>query len=111
MNISKFNLGEIKTKAVELFKAAGKIALVVGALFIGAIARDIYVKVTAPKPTQKESVYQKPKTITETSVAVNERGELMVIDRNNGTYQLYQDSVGRMIFNMYAAKIYIDKND
>lgn len=111
MNITKVNLEDFKKKATALFKTAGKIALIVGALFVGAIGRDIYVKVTVPKPTQMESVYQVPKTISETSVAVNERGELMLIDRNKGTYQLYQDSVGRMIFNMYAAKIYIDKNN
>jgi hypothetical protein len=50
------------------------------------------------------------KMVKETSVAVNERGELMLIDRKNGTFQIYQDSVGQIIFKMYANKMYSFKN-
>lgn len=45
---------------------------------------------------------QKTKTIKETSVALNERGELLLIDRNSGVYTVYQDSIGKSIFNLYA---------
>jgi hypothetical protein len=44
--------------------------------------------------------------LSKTSVAINERNELLVIDRANGTYTVYQDSVGLMIFNLYASKKY-----
>ena len=43
------------------------------------------------------------KTLNETSVAINERGEFMLIDRNTGEFVLYQDSIGRSIFELYAA--------
>jgi hypothetical protein len=45
------------------------------------------------------------KKMSETSVAVNERGEIMIIDRRTGEYSIYQDSVGRSIFLIYANTI------
>lgn len=44
--------------------------------------------------------------LSKTSVAINERNELLMIDRTSGTYTVYQDSVGLMIFNLYASKKY-----
>jgi len=35
----------------------------------------------------------------------------MMINRNTGAYTLYQDSVGQMIFGLYAAKIYYGQNN
>ena len=47
--------------------------------------------------------------IESTSIAINDRGELMVIDRQTGKYLLFQDSVGQQIFNQYASRIYVQK--
>ena len=49
---------------------------------------------------------QAPKNAEITSVAINERGELMMIDRKNGAYTLYDAPVGDMIFKLYANRIY-----
>jgi hypothetical protein len=49
---------------------------------------------------------QEPKKSETTSVAINERGELMVIDRKGGAYTLYDATVGDMIFKLYANRIY-----
>lgn len=46
------------------------------------------------------------KPLKTTSVAINERNELLVIDRKTGVYSIYQDSVGQVIFNLYANRIY-----
>ena len=40
------------------------------------------------------------------SVAINEKGELMLIDRKNGNYEIYDENLGKTIFEMYAEKIY-----
>lgn len=110
MNIPQFNMENLKMKAAKFFSGLSKVAIVAIALFLGAIGRDIFVKVTAePESMSDQFVFQEPKTISKTSIAVNERGELMIIDRTAGTYQLYQDSVGQVIFNMYAARIYADR--
>lgn len=50
------------------------------------------------------------RTSSEISVAINERNELMLIDRRNGKYEIYQDSTGMQIFNLYANKLYKDNN-
>jgi hypothetical protein len=46
------------------------------------------------------------KELKTTSVAINERDELLIIDRKTGLYTIYQDSVGTVIFKLYANKIY-----
>lgn len=53
-----------------------------------------------------DSPMKKAKPMQTTSVAINERNELLVIDRASGSYTVFQDSVGLMIFNLYANKKY-----
>lgn len=53
-----------------------------------------------------KSQWDNIKPLTTTSVAINERNELLVIDRKTGIYSIYQDSVGMVIFNLYANRIY-----
>jgi len=93
---------QIISKLTELTKKAGRILLFSIAVVLGYAVCEIYHFTKAPKTvtTAKET-----KSIQETSVAINERGELMVIDRKSGDYTIYQDSVGRSIFNLYANSI------
>ncbi len=42
------------------------------------------------------------------STAIDERGELLIINRSDGTYKIYSDSVCTGIFNLKANKIYKD---
>jgi len=42
------------------------------------------------------------------STAIDERGELLIINRSDGTYKIYSDSVCNGIFNLKANKIYKD---
>jgi len=110
MNIPVINMENLKEKTTKFFSSVSKVAIIATALFLGAVGRDIFVKVTTePEPAGAQFIFQEPRTIGETSIAVNERGELMIIDRKEGSYQLYQDSVGQVIFNMYAARIYSDR--
>ena len=37
---------------------------------------------------------------------MDENNNLLIIQKNDGTYILYQDSIGVQIFNMYAKSIY-----
>jgi len=54
--------------------------------------------------TKSNKGEKNPKSLKEISVAINEKGELMMMDRSNGSYQFYDDSVGVCIFNLYASK-------
>lgn len=53
-----------------------------------------------------KSQWDNVKPLTTTSVAINERNELLIIDRKTGIYSIYQDSIGMVIFNLYANRIY-----
>ena len=106
-NLKKFNWTEIKQKGTAFFKNLFNVAVIVTSMGVGFLGSQLYSKFkhsTAPasvKPTQ---------TLKETSIAINERGELMVIDRNNGRYTVYDGEVGKVIFEMYASKVYYDQN-
>ena len=43
--------------------------------------------------------------LKETSIAINERSELMIIDRQTGTYEIYEDSIGKVVFGLYASQM------
>jgi len=97
---------QFKEKAKKHLKTAGQILIVVLAIFIGYIGSEIH---TNYKSKLVEAPIPVVKTLTETSIAINERNEMLIINRADGTYQIYQDSVGITIFNMYAAKMYFAK--
>ena len=40
------------------------------------------------------------------SVAMNEKSELILMDRSSGTYQMFDAQVGQEVFNLYASKLY-----
>ena len=42
----------------------------------------------------------------EVSLAIDERNNLLIIKKSDGTYTTYQDSIGYMIFNLYAKNIW-----
>jgi len=107
----KIKFDEMKSKLSLYMKNIGMAAVVVCAMVLGAFARDIYVKATNKQESVSETITStKPREISETSIAINERGELMVIDRTDGSCQLFEDNVGKVIFDMYAARIYVSKN-
>lgn len=53
---------------------------------------------------------KKPEIIkrSEVTIAIDEEDNVMVITKNDGSYTLLQDSVGKAIFNMYAKNIFRD---
>lgn len=77
----------------------GKVGLFFLSGLIGYLFCEIY---HFTKSSRSETVVQ---TMKETSIAVNERGELLLINRKSGDFTIYQDSVGLSIFNHYAKEI------
>ena len=53
----------------------------------------------------------KPKSVNETilnkevRIAIDSEDKLIMMDRKTGSYSIYSDSIGRIIFKMYASKI------
>jgi hypothetical protein len=58
------------------------------------------------KENIKDSEWEDIKKSDQTSVAINERGELLIIDRKTGDYTVFEGEVGQTIFQLYAAKVY-----
>ena len=79
----------------------GSIIVIAAAMAIGFLIGYYYWIAFAKATVQKEAL-----KLNSVSIAVNDRGELMIIDRMNGVYSIYQDSVGQEIFNLYATKKY-----
>lgn len=79
----------------------GSVMVIAAAMVIGFLVGYYYWYMSV-----KTSIQKKAKNLSSVSIALNEREELMIIDRVNGVYTIYQDSVGLAIFNLYAAKRY-----
>jgi hypothetical protein len=95
--------------AVVLKKAATYTvgaAVIVGAVTIGIA----YGKHVSSKPEKPTMVIQPSIKLQDVSVAINERNEMLIIDRKTGEYVTYEDSVGMAIFTTYAGKLYTEKN-
>jgi hypothetical protein len=91
---------EIIFRSKEILQKIAKSIFFLLALILGYSVCEIYHYTKQKKSTPKEV-----RKISETSVALNERGELMIIDRKTGDYTIYQDSVGKSIFTIYATGI------
>ena len=94
-------------KIVETIKnwltKMGRVAILLIAIAIGFESAIIYERY---KDVLDAKEMQRSRLSHDTSVAINERNELMVIDRKTGTYEIYQDTIGKMIFDLYATKFY-----
>lgn len=58
--------------------------------------------------TQKKTNITKPEVILrqDVSLAIDDSNNMLVINKKDGTYILYQDSIGYTIFNFYAKNIW-----
>lgn len=96
-------------KVKVILSHAGKIIIIVGAMVFGFGVAEIYHRIQKPNTEAPIMNLKNVHTLAETSIAINERNELMIIDRRSGTYEIYQDSIGTCVFQLYAGKIYQSK--
>lgn len=92
-------------KAGLLLKKIGSVAILASAL-IGGFCIGYYYNLAVAKVNGNN--LREAKSLTNTSVAVNEKAELLIIDRKSGVYTIYSDSIGQVIFNIYAQKAYVN---
>jgi hypothetical protein len=90
-------------KASALLKRLGTVVVLASALISG-FCIGYYYELALNKV--KGEAWREAKTLKNTSVAVNEKEDLLIIDRKTGVYTIYSDSIGRVIFNIYAQKAY-----
>ena len=101
--VNKEKLKLFWEKIVKFVSHLSKIAIIIAAMFVGFSLGEIYHNYRMKMKSQE---MQKTRDQDVTSVAINERGEVMIVDRKTGTYEVFSDSVGLMVFNLYASKIY-----
>ena len=95
------NTQSIKNKLQHL----GKVLIVLISVVVGAGGHSLYLKIKQPVIVEVPR-FKQTHSMENTSVAINERKELLILNRDNGELLLLQDSVGLAIFNLYAAIIY-----
>jgi hypothetical protein len=103
----KIDWTKVAEKAKAFFKNLGKAAVIVIAIGVGFASAEIYHFIQVKSKAQNLQIVKK---MCNTSVAMNERNELMIINRVDGTYQIFQDSVGIQIFKLYANGIHMNIN-
>lgn len=96
---------EIKVVLKKYTDKAIKLFSLVAVFILGYFSSEIYHRVRSSEIVTESPAPKVTKKIDKVSVAINERNELMIIDRTDGTYEIYQDSVGMCVFNLYANSI------
>lgn len=101
--LEKNGIHGISGKIGSLAKEAIKVLVVIVAIAAGFASSEIY-RFIGEKSQEKN--LQSVRKIQSTSIATNERGELIIFDRTTGDYQIFEDSIGIQIFKMYANSIH-----
>lgn len=99
----KIDWTKVIGKAKTFMNNLGKAVIIVIAIGVGFASAEIHHFIQLKAKGQN---LQSVKKIQNTSVAMNERNELMIINRIDGSYQVFEDSVGVQIFKLYANSIH-----
>ena len=99
---------KLKEKLTPIFKSVTIYGIilcsVVAAFFVGVF----YNQMTNKDKSTKVQV----KTISksEVNLAIDENNHLIVIEKKTGNYSIYQDSIGKTIFKLYAKNVWGQNN-
>lgn len=95
-------------KVMSLTKQFLKNIMVYGIIIISVIASfivgDTYRKLTTKPITPKTEMERVRKK--DVTLAIDESHHLIIINNNTGDYTVYQDSIGKTIFKLYAANVW-----
>jgi hypothetical protein len=72
--------------------------------FVAGLSIGYYYDFIKTNYSKQETVVSVKKQ--DVKLAIDENNNLLVIRKKDGTYTVYQDSIGRMIFNLYANNIW-----
>jgi len=77
---------------------------VISLSFVAGASIGYYYDFIKKNYTKQASVISVKKE--EVKLAIDENNNLLIIRKKDGSYTVYQDSVGYMIFNLYAKNIW-----
>ena len=100
----KFISDEMLEKMTKTMKSLGNWILIVtvalSAFFLGYYYPKIKQTIVG-----EQKAFIAPKTASEITVSVTDRGELMMMDRRTGRFEIYDEAVGLNVFKAYGNRI------
>lgn len=96
---------KMKEKIIKFLNQFLSIIIIVVCLACGFTVGYYYQHILNAEKDSKPKI----KTKREIKIAVDDAGNLLIINSTDGKYQIYQDSVGFTILNLYANKIVNNK--
>ena len=100
----KFISGEMTQKMTKMMKSLGNWILIItvalSAFFLGYYYPKIKQTIVGD-----QKAFISPKSSNEITVSVTDRGELMVMDRRTGKFEIYDEAVGLNVFKAYGSRI------
>jgi hypothetical protein len=100
-------LKKLKEKMMPIFKNITIYSIIICSVVASFFVGVFYNRMTT-KPTTKIEV----KTInkSEVNLGIDENNHLIVIEKKTGNYTIYQDSIGKTIFKLYAKNVWGQNN-
>ena len=97
------NMENIKEKVKSVLKQLS-FYTIISISFAAGISIGYYYDYIKTSYTKRPQVVSVKKS--EIKLALDENNNLLIIQKSDGTYVLYQDSIGYQIFNIYAKNMY-----
>ena len=97
------NMENIKEKVKSVLKQLS-FYTIISISFAAGISIGYYYDYIKTSYTKRPQVVSVKKS--EIKLATDENNNLLIIQKSDGTYVLYQDSIGYQIFNIYAKNMY-----
>ena len=95
---------ELKEKANKILKKLLDLSLYVLGI-VAAFVIGFYCNQLTTYESSLDNKFTKPMQSASISVAVTEHNELLIIDRDKQTIDVYSDTIGVSIFKAYATRI------
>jgi hypothetical protein len=98
----KEKVQEIMEKVKNIFKVVLNYSLIILGMSV-FFTLGYYYKDIKSYSQKSKPVYIKRSEVT---IAIDENSNFMIIAKNDGTYTMMEDSIGRAIFDIYAKNIW-----
>jgi hypothetical protein len=98
---------KLKEKMLPIFKN-----ITIYGIIICSVVASFFVGVFYNRMTNKPTTKIEVKTInkSEVNIGVDENNHLIVIEKKTGNYTIYQDSIGKTRFTLYAKNLWGQNN-
>jgi hypothetical protein len=101
-------LKNLKDKITTLFKNGIIYGIILCSIAASFFVGSFYNQMTNKNKSSKVQVRTIVKS--EVNLAIDENNHLIVIDKKTGNYSIYQDSIGKTIFKLYAKNVWGQNN-